>query len=95
MHAWSFESFVRGPVWFFGPLGYSCCLWFAIHHAIFSNGKSVAAFGNAPDPPPGVDLPSDYVAKRCKRCGLLGIATIKHHTSAKTLAFIWLDVTYP
>ena len=23
--------------------------------------------------PPGVDLPADYVAKRCRRCGLLGI----------------------
>ena len=25
--------------------------------------------GSPPDPPPGVELPSDYAAKRCKRCG--------------------------
>ena len=34
-------------------------------------GKSFPS--SAPDPPPGVDLPADYVAKRCRRCGLLGI----------------------
>ena len=35
-----------------------------------TSGKTPAP-SNAPDPPPGVDLPADYVPKRCRRCGSL------------------------
>ena len=48
--------------------------------------KSVASLGrthlmNAPEPPPGIDLPASYIPKQCRRCGVWSTSAARYDQS--------------
>ena len=46
--------------------------WATSELAMPASAAGRSSLVNAPEPPPGVTLPADYIPKRCRRCGILG-----------------------